>query len=200
MYNTIIGKFFGGDLNSVKIFLNGEIENSYLRRLFQPFSLFYFFFNPETAYWIIDVLVKLTSYFSFYILAKKISLKKFESALVACLFTCINLRSHDGFGIAITPYLVYLLAFKKSFKFKNYFIIFFSGLNTDFATCMPQIPAIIFASYILNKNNFQKYIRNNFLIIGTFTFFVFIKYKFGLCSNYLRNFHVKLLFGSLIHF
>ena len=94
--------------------------------------------------------------------------------MVACLFTCINLRSHDGFGIAITPYIIYLLAFKKSFKFKNYFIIFFSGLNTDFATCMPQIPAIIFASYILNKNNFQKFIRNNFLIIGTFTFFVFL--------------------------
>lgn len=190
VYNSVIGKIIGGDLKSVSIFLNEEIKAEFLRRLFQPFSIFYYFFQTEVAYWVIDIIVKLTSYFSFYILAKKINHKKFESSIAACLFACVNLRSQDGFGIAITPYIIYLIAFKKNFGFKNYFLILLSGLNTDFATCIPQIPAILLASYILNKNKFEKLMLNFFLIIGLFIFFTIIS-NFNLIYTQISdgNFH-----------
>ena len=174
VYNSVIGKIFGGDFSSVSIFLNEEIKATYLRRLFQPFSIFYYFFQAETAYWIIDILVKIISYFSFYILAKKINYKKFESSIVACLFACINLRSQDGFGIAITPYIIYLIAFKKNYGLKNYFLIILAGLNTDFVTCIPQLPAIAIASYILNRNKFKNLTINLFLILSLFFIFTLI--------------------------
>lgn len=174
VYNSVIGKILGGDLNSASIFLNEEIKNTYLRRLFQPFSIFYFLFQAETAYWIIDILVKLISYFSFYVLAKKINYKKFESSIAACLFACINLRSQDGFGIALTPYIIYLIAFKKNYGLKNYIIILLAGLNADFVTCVPQLPAIAVVSYILNKNKLKNIILKFFLILGPFFVFTLI--------------------------
>jgi hypothetical protein len=174
VYNSIIGKILGGNIESIGVFLNEEIKAIFLRRLFQPFSIFYYFFQTETAYWIIDIIVKLVSYFSFYVLSKKINHKKFESGIAACLFACINLRSQDGFGIAITPYIIYLIAFKKNFTLKHYFLILLSGLNTDFATCIPQFPAIILASYILNKNKIKKFILNSCLILGIFILFTLI--------------------------
>ena len=59
VYNSIIGKILGGNIESIGVFLNEEIKAVFLRRLFQPFSIFYYFFQTETAYWIIDIIVKL---------------------------------------------------------------------------------------------------------------------------------------------
>ena len=105
VYNYILGKIYGGDINSVNAFLAGEIKPEYLRRLFQPFSLVYLF-DAELAYWIIDILVKVTGYISFYILSKKIIKDNFASALGAALFSSMNLPTHEGFYIAIFPYLI----------------------------------------------------------------------------------------------
>ena len=91
VYNYILGKIYGGDINSVNAFLAGEIKPEYLRRLFQPFSLVYLF-DAELAYWIIDILVKVTGYISFYILSKKIIKDNFVSALGAALFSSMNLK------------------------------------------------------------------------------------------------------------
>ena len=71
VYNHVLGKIFSGNLDGVKLFLNGEIKIEYLRRLFQPFALFYGFLNTELAYWLTDIILKLTSYFSFYLFTKK---------------------------------------------------------------------------------------------------------------------------------
>ena len=57
VFNTALGNLFNGDSNAINYFLNGEIKFEYLRRAIQPFTLFYYFFNPELAYWIIDILV-----------------------------------------------------------------------------------------------------------------------------------------------
>ena len=65
VYNSILGKIFAGEPESIGAFLNNEIKPFYLRRLFQPITVLYYLFSPETAYWIIDILVKLVSYFSF---------------------------------------------------------------------------------------------------------------------------------------
>ena len=65
VYNQVIGKYLGGDKEAISIFLNGEIQLQYLRRVFQPLIFLYVIFDTELAYWITDILVKLTSYFSF---------------------------------------------------------------------------------------------------------------------------------------
>ena len=192
VYNKIIGKIFKEDFKAAEIFLNGEIKAEYLRRLFQPFSVFYYFFNAEVAYWIIDFLVKITSYLSFYVLAKKLSGEKFTSSLVACLFACINYRSQDGFGIAIMPYIIYLISFKQNLNLKNFVLIIFAGLNTDFPTCIPQIPIIAIIAYILNVNNSKIFISNLFKIISTFVLFILVSninliYSFLFLGDFHRD-------------
>ena len=72
VFNYIIGKALSEDFDYLKLFLNEQIRIEYLRRAFQPFISLYIFFNSELAYWLTDILVKLTSYFSFFILAKKL--------------------------------------------------------------------------------------------------------------------------------
>ena len=158
VYNSVLGKILGGNFDAVKIFLNNQIQTEYLRRLLQPFSYFYFFFSTEVAYWIIDILVKLTSYFSFYLLAKKIGLNKFESSFVACLFACINYRSQDGFGYAILPYIIYLISFKKILGLKNFLIIIFSGINSDLTTIFPQLPIVAIVSFLLSNQNSKGFV------------------------------------------
>lgn len=148
-YNNVIGKILGGDFESIKIFLNGEISISYLRRIFHSYSFLYSILNLELAYWTIDVLVKFTSYISFYCLAKKINKNFFVSSLIACLYASSNLPTHEGFGLAIFPYLIYLMIFKKHLKYKHYFIIVFFGLNTDFIFTAFALPSFILLILII---------------------------------------------------
>ena len=151
VYNQILGRIYRGDLSSINIFLAGEIKIEYLRRLFHPYSLLYGVFNHELAYWISDFLVKLTSYFSFYILAKKINKNIFICSLVACLFASSNFPSHEGFGLAFFPYLIYLLIFKKKTNIKHYLIIFFFGLNTGILFGGFALPSLVFLTFLISK-------------------------------------------------
>ncbi len=72
VFNHLIGKFYKGDANSVDLLLNGEVKIQWFLRLLQPLTLLYSF-NTEFAFWTIDILTKLLSYFSFYIFFKKIN-------------------------------------------------------------------------------------------------------------------------------
>ena len=107
VYNYILGKIYNGNIEATQFFLGGTIKIEYLRRLLQPFSLFYSILKTETAYWLIDILVKITSYLSFYLLAKKINKNLFLCAVGAAIYASINLPTHEGFYFAIFPYLVY---------------------------------------------------------------------------------------------
>lgn len=157
VYNTIIGKIIGGDFEAVKIFLNGEIKIEYLRRLFHPYMIVYSIFNTELAYWLIDILLKLVSYFSFFLLAKKINPNLLICGLVSCLFASSNLPSHEGFGLAILPYLSYLILYKDNLKFKHHFIIIFFGLNSDLIMTGIGIPVITLFFFLFIKK--EKYIH-----------------------------------------
>ena len=159
VFNTIIGRAFNDNFDSLKLFLNEEIRIEFLRRAYQPFTILYSFFNPEFSYWLIDIMVKLTAYFSFFILAKKINKNIFACALGACLFASINERTVEGFGFAFMPYLIYLISFKKNIKIKHYFFSFLFGLNTDLVTCFTSIPVLILTIYIFSikkKINYSK--------------------------------------------
>ena len=161
VYNYILGKIYKGEINAIEYFLAGEIKLIYLRRLFQPFSLFYLL-DKEIAYWTIDVIVKITSYISFFILAKKINKNLFYCSLSACLYASMNFATVEGFFLAIFPYLIYLILFKEKIKGKHYFIIFFYGINSDFL----RAPFLIFFFFLfiflfekINKNKLYNLLK-----------------------------------------
>ena len=45
IYNKVIGNFLSGDVDAVKIFLNGEIKIEYLRRALFPSMFLYAYFK-----------------------------------------------------------------------------------------------------------------------------------------------------------
>lgn len=170
VYNKVIGQIYKDGFDASKIFLAGEVKATFLRRLFQPYMGVYAFFNAEVAYWLIDVSVKLTSYFSMYLLAKKLNKNLIFCSLTACLFASINLPTHEGFGIAIFPYLIYLILFKTHLKFKNYLVIFFFGLNSDIVRVILSaftLPVILF---IIDKDKTYERIKDSLKIL--FIFFI----------------------------
>ena len=72
IYNHIIGSHYNGNSEALNLFINGEINLNFLRRIFQPIIIFYYLFNIELAYWLTDIFVKIVSYFCFYYLSKKL--------------------------------------------------------------------------------------------------------------------------------
>jgi hypothetical protein len=163
VYNSVIGKAHLNGLDEIKIFLNEQIKIDYLRRAFQPLTLLYSIFNIELAYWLTDIIVKLTSYFSFYLLAKKFHKKSFPCYLSACLYASINIPTHSGLGTAIFPYIIYLLIYKENINLKNYIIIFFFGLNSDFLTTILSLPFLFLLTISITPSNkkfkFAKYVK-----------------------------------------
>lgn len=156
VYNSVIGKILKGNEESISVFLGGEIRPEYLRRMFHPYMFLYSYFNAELAYWIVDVLIKLTSYFSFFILAKKINKNLFICGLISCLYASSNLPTHESFGLAIFPYISYLILYKNSVKLKHIFIIIFFGLNSDLVvTGISLFAFTVFYLFYLKK---EKYI------------------------------------------
>jgi len=149
VYNKFIGEFVKGNLNSIDI-LSGHLKWEYLRRLFSPIYYLYAL-NNELAHWLVDILLKVTAYISFFILAKKISKNNLLNGLLACIFASTTDQTHLGFGLAISPYLIYLIAFKDQIKIKNILIIIFFGLNADLMTTIWIIPFICLISHFINK-------------------------------------------------
>ena len=201
VYNQILGRIYRGDLSSIDISLAGEIKIEYLRRLFHPYSLLYGVFNHELAYWISDFLVKLTSYFSFFILAKKINKNIFLCSLTSCLFASINLPTLEGFGIAIFPYLVYLMLFKKKIKLKNYFLIIFFALNSDIVMTLLAVPIIPIILFAINKNILRNNLSNILKILFIFVFFLIVANSNLIFAQlYSEPFHREEFFREPISF
>jgi hypothetical protein len=170
VYNQIIGKYLSGDSTVTNLFLNGEIKFDYLRRIYQPIIFLYAVFETELAYWITDILIKLTSYISFFILSKKLNSSSFVCGLAACLFATLNIPTHNGFGIAISPYLIYLSLYKSKLSLKNFLVIIFFGLNADLIFTLFAIPFILLILPILAKEKFSYFQSHH---IKIFSFFIF---------------------------
>ena len=175
VYNHIIGRIYKGEFESINLFLGGEIKWYFLKRIFQPLTLFYTFFQTETAYWITDILIKLISYICFFKLSRKLNCSIFNSALIACLFASyIDAKTHFGVGISTFPYLIYLLVKNKNLSFKHYCILALIGLNFDLSLHIYIIPILFIISLILcpnyQKNHFKLFIKISFVLI----FFIFL--------------------------
>jgi len=130
----------------------------------------YSIFSVELAYWLIDILIKLTSYISFFFLANKINKNLFLCCLLSCLFASANIPTHEGFGTAIIPYLIYLMSFEKNINIKHYLIIFFFGINSDLIVTIFMLPVSIIVALIINKDQFVDKLKNNIAIIFCFFF------------------------------
>ena len=206
VFNTVIANSYKDNFESLKLFLNGEIKIEFLRRAYQPFTFFYYFLPPETAYLTIDILVKLTAYFSFFILAKKINKNIFFCALVAALYSSINERTVEGFGFAFMPYIVYLISFKKKINFKHIFLIIIFGINTDIVKCFTSIPILVLMTYILNSKNKKVFLGHLSLTLSIFIFAIIIsnfnliygQMKFGEIQRTDFNYEHYSLFKNMV--
>ena len=157
VYNHIIGKIYKGDFESINFFLGGEIKWYFLKRILQPLILLYAFFETEVAFWLTDILVKLTCYVCFYKLSKKLKCSTFNSALLGCLYaSSIDAWTHFGLGIATFPYLIYLLLKNKNLNLKHYLFLGFIGLNTDLVGDILITP-MLFIIFLIFSPNYSKY-------------------------------------------
>ena len=175
VYNHIIGRIYRGDFESIELFLAGEIKWYFLRGILRPLTLLYAFFETETAYWLIDIIVKLISYICFFKLSRRLNCSLFNSALIASLFASfIDGKTHLGLGVAAFPYLIYLIIKNKNLNLKHYCILAFIGLNFDLALHMFAIPILFFVSLILcpryQSYNFKLFFKISFVLL----FFIFL--------------------------
>ena len=175
VFNHIIGKIYRSDIESINLFLAGEIKWYFLKGILQPQKLLYAFFETEAAYWLTDILVKLIAYTCFFKLSRRLNCSLFNSALIACLFASyIDAKTHFGVGIATFPYLIYLVIKNKNLGSKHYCLLAFIGLNFDLPLHMFIIPILFFISLILfpkyQKYNFKLFFKIFFVLI----FFIFL--------------------------
>ena len=175
VFNHIIGKIYRGDIESINLFLAGEIKWYFLKGILRPLALLYAFFDTEVAYWLTDILVKLISYTCFFKLSRRLNCSLFNSALIACIFASyIDAKTHFGLGIATFPYLIYLTIKNKNLSLKHYCLLAFIGLNFDLALHMFVIPILFLVSLILypryQKYNFKLFFKISFVLF----FFIFL--------------------------
>ena len=118
VYNKIIGDFYkyGKEL-SFDLLLNGDHNYLSLRRLYQPNSFLYFFFNTETAYIINDIIIRL---FAFIFFSKFISIfiKDQKVNLFSSLLFCLAIQNTIYGFDTITVFYISYLSQKKKFKDK----------------------------------------------------------------------------------
>ena len=175
VYNNIIGRIYKGDFESINLFIGGEIEWYYLRRILQPLTLIYALFETETAFWLTDIFIKLVCYYCFFKLSRKLNCSNFNSALLGCLYaSSIDAWTHFGLGIAAFPYLIYLLLKNKNLSLKNYSILAFIGLNTDLAADILIIPLLFLIFLIFNPRNSRHNFEIFLKISLTLIFFIFL--------------------------
>ena len=166
----IIGKVVSGDLNAANIFLSGVIKWFYIETIFYPFNLLHLFLSDKEFYFISEILKKLLSYFSFYLLAKSLTKNKFNSFISAIVYSSIlNVEHRMGFGLSMMPYFLYLLIWKESFRTKHFFILFFIGLNSDLARDYLPLIVLIPLSILIRQSLKNLRIQLYYFLIITFS-------------------------------
>jgi hypothetical protein len=89
VYDHIISRILKGDFNSYRLFLSGEFKWYYLDKIFYPVNLFHVILSDKQFYFFKEVIEKLVSYFSFYILAKFLCKEKTYSIFGALFYTTL---------------------------------------------------------------------------------------------------------------
>ena len=66
----------------------------------------------------------------------------------------MNIFTWTDFGLAILPYLVYLVLYKKRLNIKHLIIIIFFGINSDVVMTGMFVPILIIFFFFLTEQNF----------------------------------------------
>ena len=168
VYNHVISKIYRGDFDSYKIFLSGEFKWYYLDRILWPMNLLHFFTGDKEFYFSEQIIKKVISYFSFYLLGKVIIKNKIY-AIVGALFytTLVNDPSSSvpSYFLSSLPYLMYLAISKNQFQIKHLFIITFIGLNSSLVYDYPSVILMLFFSYFIKESKQNKPLFIFFIII-----------------------------------
>ena len=152
VYNHIIGKIFNGELLNANIFLGGEIQPYYLRHFLKPFVAIYSLFESEAAFFLNEVIIKLTAYISLFVLFKKYNKNYFFLCLCSSIYASSFSFSTLGYGLSFFPYVVYLSLFKNKLTLKHYLLLIFFGLNTDAIADIFFVPIALITIFILKEN------------------------------------------------
>ena len=78
--DSVISKIFNGDFDAISIFLGGSLKWYFLEEILFPINFLHLMLEIKTFYFVEDVLKKIISYFSFYILAREITNNYFISS------------------------------------------------------------------------------------------------------------------------
>lgn len=167
VFNNIIGRIYRGETDSIALLLSGEIKWYFLRRVLQPLTLLYAFFETEIAFWLTDILIKLICYVCFFKLSRKLHCSYFNSALIASVFASGILFSiSNGVGLAALPYAIYLIIKNKNPSLKHFCFLALFGLNMDLAYDMFVIPLALLLTLIL-CTKYQTYNLKLFIKVAT---------------------------------
>ena len=154
VYNHIISKIYKGELSSYKIFLSGEFKWYYLDSILYPKNILHFFANDKQFYFLEEILKKIISYFSFYLLGKSLTKNKFYIILGSVLYTSLvndpNSPSPTYF-LPVMPYMLYLLVSKTELKLKHLLAIIFFSLNSSLVFDYPSLIMMFLFSSIITK-------------------------------------------------
>jgi len=162
VYDHIISKIYKGDIDSVNYFLSGELNWYYLENIFYPINILHYFLNDKFFYFTNDILIKLFSYFSFYLLAKSFHIPRFTCALGGLLYsTIVFTKIPFGFALPFLPYILYLLLNKDSLSKKHYFALFLICLHTSIIRDGLALILLLPLSFFLRnkKKNLNIYIQ-----------------------------------------
>jgi len=189
VYDHIIGKIYNGNLESINYFLSGEIKWYYLEKIFYPMNILHYALDDKFFYFTIDILKKVFSYFSFYLLAKSLNIKKINCAFGAILYsTLVCVSKPVGFGLVFLPYIAYILLNKDRLNTKHYFLLFLIGLNSPLTQDIFAFIFVIPIIFILSDKvkNFKLYFKVFSIII---------------ISSTLTNIHIVIgsIFGPTLH-
>ena len=162
VYDHVISKIYKGDIEKLNYFLSGEIKWYYLEKLFYPINILHYILNDKLFYFTNDILKKLFAYFSFYLLAKSLSVSRFNAALGGVLYsTFVYIKMPVGIGLSFLPYILYLLLNKNTLNKKHYLFLFLIGLNSsliqDFFSFILLIPLSLLLS--TKKKNLNIYLQ-----------------------------------------
>lgn len=191
VYNYIAGKIILGNFEAIKIFLNGELPWQFLKGIFYPITLIYSFLDPEKAFWITDIILKTLAYFSFYYLMKRINPNSTLIYLLPLLFASSISNTVNGIGLVTIPLFLGIILKKKKFNLKNYFIIFFIGLNSDlYLHGIYVVLILFFLNLILNKKDSLNKSHELVKIFSTYIFAIILSNsQLFYSAIYLRPFH-----------
>jgi len=85
----IISKIYKGEFESTNYFLAGELKWYFFENIFYPINVLHYILNDKFFYFFNDIIIKVTAYFSFYILAKSFKISRVICGFGAVLYSSI---------------------------------------------------------------------------------------------------------------